>query len=218
MSSPIGGFMPIPLAMMIPFMAAQSLVMGDSFGKGFQFGKRKISAMSNEEFNSLTMSNLITNLQQEFKQLIPSINMSIEDSKDLQTKIVQEMLKIVPNLIATLTETLGGQPGGGVIIDRNPPLPTPAPSGTVRSPGRPTTFSPQLTAQNQIVNQKTLVNARANTYNKTLRDFKNASAGVQQRMRNTLDIKKRQLDQALIQFAKMQQNFKDKYGFWYKIP
>ncbi len=36
-------------------MATQSMVMGDAFGQAFQYGKRKISAMSNEEFNKTTM-------------------------------------------------------------------------------------------------------------------------------------------------------------------
>ncbi len=58
----LSGFLPIPLAMMIPFMGAQSLVLGKAFGEGFQYGKRKISAMTNEEFNKLTPSDIAANL------------------------------------------------------------------------------------------------------------------------------------------------------------
>ncbi len=103
---PIGGFMPIPLAMMIPFMAAQSIIMGDAFGKGYQFGKRKISAMTNEEFNSLSQSDLISEMQKEFKEAIPSIKQSLSDSTELQTRIVGEMLRILPALVTAGTKTL----------------------------------------------------------------------------------------------------------------
>ncbi len=95
---PIGGFMPIPLAMMIPFMATQSIVMGDAFGKAYQFGKRKISAMSNEEFNALKLSDLIADMQVEFKASIPSIKQSINDSTELQNHIIAEMLLILPRI------------------------------------------------------------------------------------------------------------------------
>ncbi len=105
MSSPIGGFMPIPLAMMMPFMAAQSMLMGDAFGKGFQFGKRKISAMSNEEFNSLTMSAMVTDMQTEFKNIVPTIQQSIIDSRQVQNVIISEMIKIVPEFLKFMTQT-----------------------------------------------------------------------------------------------------------------
>ncbi len=58
---PVSGFLPVPLPMMIPFMGAQSLVIGKMFGVGFQYGKRKISAMSNEEFNKLTFQDTSCN-------------------------------------------------------------------------------------------------------------------------------------------------------------
>jgi len=95
--------MPIPLAMMMPFMAAQSMLMGDAFGKGFQFGKRKISAMSNEEFNALQMTAMVTDMQTEFKGLIPTLNQSIIDSKEVQNTIISEMIKIVPEFLKFLT-------------------------------------------------------------------------------------------------------------------
>ncbi len=34
----IGFFAPLPLAMMMPFMAGQSMLMGDAFGKSYQYG------------------------------------------------------------------------------------------------------------------------------------------------------------------------------------
>jgi len=115
---PIGGFMPIPLAMMIPFMAVQSIVMGDSFGKAYQFGKRRISAMSNEEFNKLSMSDLISDMQVEFKKAIPSINQSIDDATILQNKIIKEMLLILPRFVAGDT-SIGGATKGQIELWQN---------------------------------------------------------------------------------------------------
>ncbi len=80
MSLPIGGFMPIPLAMMIPFMATQSMVMGDAFGRSFQYGKRRISAMTNEEFNAYSPTQIAEEIFAEYKQIIPKLGKSIEDS------------------------------------------------------------------------------------------------------------------------------------------
>ncbi len=95
---PVGGFMPIPLAMMIPFMATQSLIMGDAFGKGYQFGKRRISSLTNEEFNKLNISDLISQMTQDFKTAIPHLEQSISDSSELQSRIIREMLLIIPKM------------------------------------------------------------------------------------------------------------------------
>ncbi len=148
-SLPIGGFMPIPLAMMIPFMAAQSLIMGDAFGKGYQFGKRKISAMSNEEFNSLTQSDLITSMQQEFKKAIPTIQQTLDDSSELQTTIIEEMIKIVPEFLKFLTG-LGGKAvdilGAPAVESKTEVETTIGRTGT----SRPSTASKAVTAAQQL--------------------------------------------------------------------
>ncbi len=98
--------MPIPLAIMPPFMAYQSLVMGDAFGKGFQYGKRKISAMSNEEFNKMTPSKLMEESQLEYTRMIPTVEKAMASSKDLQVFIVQEMLRVLPELGKKFVEQL----------------------------------------------------------------------------------------------------------------
>ncbi len=96
---PIGGFMPIPLAMMIPFMGTQSIVMGKQFGEGFQFGKRRISAMSNEEFNKLTTQQLLLENTAEVKRMIPDIEHAIMDMRNLQEFIVKEFIETGRQLI-----------------------------------------------------------------------------------------------------------------------
>jgi hypothetical protein len=92
--------MPIPLAMMIPFMATQSLIMGEAFGKSYQYGKRKISAMSNEEFNKLTIEQMTQDMFNSYKLIIPSLKESINDSQALQNHIIGKILSIPSEMIA----------------------------------------------------------------------------------------------------------------------
>ncbi len=99
---PIGGFLPIPLALMIPFMFMQSVMMGYGFGTGFQYSKRKISAMSNEEFNATSIKNETQKMFAAYHDIIPSLEESIRDSKDLQKTVLTEMINIPANLIKDL--------------------------------------------------------------------------------------------------------------------
>ncbi len=79
-------------------MGAQSLVLGKQFGEGFQYGKRKISAMSNEEFNAITPAKLAQNNAKELKEMIPSMQQSITDMRTFQSFIVQELIATVKQL------------------------------------------------------------------------------------------------------------------------
>ncbi len=87
---------------MIPFMATQSLVMGHAFGEAFQYGKRKISAMSNEEFNKLKLEDLAANMFKSYSIIIPDLQKSIGNSTDLQTFIVKELLNLPIEIIKGL--------------------------------------------------------------------------------------------------------------------
>ncbi len=98
MPIPISGFMPLPLAMMIPFMGAQSAVMAKQFGENFQYGKRRISAMTNEEFNKLTPAKLAERTAQELKAMIPSMESSITDMRLFQSFLVREFIATVKQL------------------------------------------------------------------------------------------------------------------------
>ncbi len=154
MSLPISGFMPIPLAIMPPFMAYQSLVMGDAFGRAFQFGKRKISAMSNEEFNKLDIVTMFESISNEYTRMIPSVEKAMAQSTELQVSIVKELLRIIPELgkalvggiqdvaVGTAFEhPLHGHLFGHGATETRPSDPTiPAPTG-------PTRPSPTVTPQ-----------------------------------------------------------------------
>ncbi len=113
----IGFFAPLPLAMMMPFMAGQSMMMGDAFGKSYQYGKRKISAMSNEDFNKLTVKDLANDIQADFNNIIPPLSQAVRQSSAFQSLIIQEMGKIIKSLPAELTQFFTGEPGTGTNID-----------------------------------------------------------------------------------------------------
>ncbi len=104
---PVGGFFPIPLAMMIPFMATQSLVMGEAFGKAFQFGKRKISAMSNEEFNKLDIETVASNMFASYKRIEGDLKESISQSTEFQQFIFKELILLGPELIKAIGGAVG---------------------------------------------------------------------------------------------------------------
>ncbi len=118
---PISGFMPVPLAMMIPFMFMQSVMMGYGFGTGFQYSKRKISAMNNEEFNATSIPKEVSKMFEAYKLMLPDIQQSIRDSKDLQVTVVEEMVKIPAHLLNAL---LGTTTEGSSTSDSPAPVPT----------------------------------------------------------------------------------------------
>ncbi len=98
----IGFFAPLPIALMIPFMVAQSLAMMEAAGKGWQFGKRRISAMSNEEFNKLTPHRIMEDSLAEYKLMIPSMTKAFDESKELQTKIIEVMVGYAVQLLSDI--------------------------------------------------------------------------------------------------------------------
>ena len=89
---PIGFFAPLPLPMMIPFMGIQSAVMAEQFGTMFQYGKRRISAMSNEEFNKLTFQDLQDRMTKQIVDMIPEMQKQIEAMRPMTTIIIKEFL------------------------------------------------------------------------------------------------------------------------------
>lgn len=72
-------------------MYLQSAFMAKGFGEFFQYGKRKISAMSNEEFNALSADELLRDNFRIMKTAIPSMNQAMGDMNPLVDKILNEM-------------------------------------------------------------------------------------------------------------------------------
>ncbi len=103
---PISGFLPVPLPMMIPFMGAQSLVIGKMFGEGFQYGKRKISAMPNEEFNKLTFEAMMSNARDEMQASIPTMQKALQDMKPMVETVVHEFTNYLSLVIEKAPQQL----------------------------------------------------------------------------------------------------------------
>jgi len=119
---PIGFFMPLPLPIMIPFMMWQSAAIAAGFGTYFQYSKRRISAMSNDEFNASNPSDLTNELFDNIMQQVPS---SFQRVRAMNTLILQSMADFLEDGIKFLSGKLGGSFGGG---------------GNVPSGGDPNTF------------------------------------------------------------------------------
>ncbi len=73
-------------------MGAQSLVIGKMFGEGFQYGKRKISAMPNEEFNKLTFEMMMSNARDEMKASIPTMQQAMRDMQPMVETVIHEFM------------------------------------------------------------------------------------------------------------------------------
>ncbi len=104
----IGFFAPLPLPMMIPFMGIQSAVMAEQFGTMFQYGKRRISAMSNEEFNALTPQMLQERMTRQLEGMIPEMGRQIQAMQPLIKLILSEFGAYISQAGDLVTHTLLG--------------------------------------------------------------------------------------------------------------
>ncbi len=109
-------------------MMSQSWIMMFAAGGAWQYGKRRISAMSNEEFNKLMPIDLLKEHTTLLRQAIPTIQQSLNDMTPLIKTLMEqfgdfinEAVKAIPqtisNILGTPTEfsnvpTTGGGTGG----------------------------------------------------------------------------------------------------------
>ncbi len=124
MSLPIGFFAPLPLPMMIPFMGMQSAVMAEQFGTLFQYGKRRISAMSNEEFNALTPEILQIRMTEQLQKMIPEMEKQIQAMSPLVSVIIREFANYIKLAITTVTSSQSGFTSTSGSILPSQPSPT----------------------------------------------------------------------------------------------
>ncbi len=89
-------------------MAAQSMLMGDAFGKSYQYGKRKISAMTNEEFNALTPEDLAKDITADFNVIIPEMKIAMVQAREFQSLVIQELGEIVKSIPQELRNFIFG--------------------------------------------------------------------------------------------------------------
>lgn len=124
--NPFGGFSPFPNSIMIPFMQAQSSALAYGFGLDYEFGKRTIKAMSNEQFNSLTandVSNLIKNhndvVLQQLRDELPNFTAFQSEIIDKQVEIEVAKANRTPSAMAEIVTALlsGGHQATSDAID-----------------------------------------------------------------------------------------------------
>ncbi len=119
MPLPIGFFMPLPLPLMIPFMMWQSAAMADGFGTFFQYGKRRISAMSNEEFNALDSGKMADILNKDMDMFIARMPSSFNKMNDMNVVVMNAMVTFLEQAIQFGIDKLvdiGKQLGGGTPV------------------------------------------------------------------------------------------------------
>jgi len=107
MSSPISGFTAIPNPQMLAFMPIQSYLMMYFAGSAWQFGKRKISAKSNEEFNKLTMKTLLEEHTMELKSVIPTLEKSLNDVTPLIRILIEQYGDFIREAFGALEGAIG---------------------------------------------------------------------------------------------------------------
>ncbi len=117
MSLPISGFTAVPNPQMLSYMMSQSWIMMYAAGGAWQFGKRKVGAMSNEEFNKLSPEEFLSQHMGFLKAAIPSIQQSIQDMTPLIRTLmvtfgqfINEAVKAIgPSIAAAVTGSEGGE-------------------------------------------------------------------------------------------------------------
>jgi hypothetical protein len=119
---------------MIPFMGAQSAVLGYQFGVNYEMGKRTVKSLPNEMFNeirqgsdkeinvvyggkeyTMTYGEYLPFLaRMQYEQMITEFRISIPDYQSLQNDIIQESVKIevkkaerTPSAMAEIISALG---------------------------------------------------------------------------------------------------------------
>ncbi len=109
MSSPLSAFTAIPNPQMPAFLGAQSFIMMYQAGEGWQYGKRRISALSNEDFNKITPQSLMERQAMELKGAIPVMERSMNNMTRMVPMIIEqygdfirEAIKAMPQMIANI--------------------------------------------------------------------------------------------------------------------
>ncbi len=89
-------------------MFMQSAAMALGFGSFFQYGKRKLSAMSNEEFNALTPEALTSQLMSSINNMIPTVEQSFHQMEQMNVMILDAMAKYFDQGVQFLGRWISG--------------------------------------------------------------------------------------------------------------
>ncbi len=107
MSFPISGFTAVPNPMMLSFLATQGFAIMYYGGAGWQFGKRKVSGMSNEQVNNMTPNEFLQQLHGEIKTAIPTMQQGMKDMTPLINTTITQFGAYIREAIKALPEAVG---------------------------------------------------------------------------------------------------------------
>jgi len=113
MSLPISGFTAVPNPMMLSFLATQGFAIMYYGGAGWQFGKRKVSGMSNEEVNAMTPNDFLMRLHSETKTMIPTMSQGMQDMTPLVKTSMVLFGTYIREAIAAFPKVVEAAIGGG---------------------------------------------------------------------------------------------------------
>ncbi len=109
MSFPISGFTAVPNPMMLSFLATQGFAIMYYGGAGWQFGKRKVSGMTNKQVNNMTPNEFLQQLHGETRTMVPTMQQGMKDMTPLiHTTItqfgayIQEAIKAIPEAVGNI--------------------------------------------------------------------------------------------------------------------
>ncbi len=106
MSTPISGFTAIPNPQMLAFMPIQSYLMMYFAGAGWQIGKRKISAIPNDQFNKMSANDLLKGFTADLRETIPTLERSLNDITPLIRVLIEQYGDFVREAIRALPQTI----------------------------------------------------------------------------------------------------------------
>ncbi len=90
-------------------MFMQSAAMALAFGSNFQYGKRKISAMSNEDFNKMSALDMNVDLANTINNMIPSVEQSFRHMEKMNITILDSMARYFGQAISYGLDVLTGK-------------------------------------------------------------------------------------------------------------
>lgn len=79
---------------MIPFMSAQSQALAYGFGIDYEYGKRTIKAMSNEQFNSLTASDVTNLVNERNNEILRQLQAQLPAFTQFQSEIIDKQVQV----------------------------------------------------------------------------------------------------------------------------
>ncbi len=92
---------------MLSFLATQGFAIMYYGGAGWQFGKRKVSGMSNEEVNKMSPNEFLMKLHGETRTMVPTMAQGMKDMTPLITTTVEQFGSYIREAIKALPQAIG---------------------------------------------------------------------------------------------------------------